>query len=127
MIQYANNSTSVTNVSKSGVEIRWTAPRTNSAALGQTTAQKTTLVRGGMPQQMEFLAGTTATLNGNEYAVHYPDNGTVKLSSNVDSYQSQLETVRHKNERLAGFWGVFILSTLAALLLVMLKYLPTKS
>ncbi|WP_231183913.1 hypothetical protein [Haladaptatus sp. DYF46] len=125
-LEYANNSTTVANISESGVEIEWTAPRTTSVQLGTTSALTTTLIRGGTPREMHFPAGTTVTLDGEEYAVHYPNNSSVELSSDVEAYQSQIDTVKHQNKRLAGFWGVFILSLLAATLLAMLGYLPSK-
>ncbi|WP_049970834.1 hypothetical protein [Haladaptatus cibarius] len=125
--QYQNNSTTVQNITNQSMTLQWTGPKTNSVSLGETTAIKTTLVRGGTPEKFQFPAGGTAELNGKQYAVHYPDNSTLVLSSDVDGYQTQLDDVRHQTERFAGFWGIVILGMLAAILLLGMAFLPNKS
>ncbi|WP_135851074.1 hypothetical protein [Halorussus salinus] len=126
-LQYANNSTTVSNITASAVKLTWTAPRTNTIEFGETTPIRTTLVRGGTPAKMAFAAGgNNVTLNGQTYTTHYPDNGTLVLSSQPAEYHAQLDSVRHQNERFAGLWGVFILSVLAAFTMVALAYLPNK-
>jgi len=126
-LQYANNSTTVSNVTASAVKLTWTAPRTNTIDFGKTTTVQTTLVRGGSPTKMTFAAGgNNVTLNGQTYTTHYPDNGTLVLSSQPEEYHAQLDTVHHQNERFAGLWGVLILSVLAAFTMVALAFLPNK-
>jgi uncharacterized protein YhfF len=126
-LQYANNSTTVSNVTASAVQLTWTAPRTNTIDFGKTTTVRTTLVRGGSPTKMTFAAGgNNVTLNGQTYTTHYPDNGTLALSNQPAEYHAQLDTVDHQNERFAGLWGVLILSILAAFTMVALAFLPNK-
>lgn len=126
-LRYGNNSTSVASVSREAVEIAWTAPRTNTIELGETTAIETMLVRGGTPATLEFPAGgTNVTLNGKTYTTHFPNNGTLLLSDEASAYQSKLNAVDHENERIAGIWGVLILSALAAALLIGMAFLPNK-
>lgn len=125
-IRYQNNSTTVRNVSKGSLLLQWQAPKTKTVPLGETDAIKTTLVRGGLPRQVQFPAGgSNVTLNGETFTVHYPTNSTVQLSKDGQGYQQQLRQVRHRNERIAGLWGVFILSTITVILLLALSYLPT--
>ncbi|NEU56872.1 hypothetical protein [Halorussus sp. MSC15.2] len=126
-IQYKDNSTSVTNITRDSVKIVWTAPRTNTVKFGETTAVKTTLIRGGVPTEMQFPAGgNNVTLNGKTYTSHYPNNSTLVLSDQPSKYQSALNAVNHRNERIAGIWGVLILSMLATILLTGLAFLPNK-
>lgn len=126
-ISYRNNSTTVRNVSKGSVLLQWRAPRTKTVQLGETNAIKTTLVRGGLPRRMQFPAGgSNVTLNGETFTVHYATNSSVQLSKDTESYQRQLRDIRRRTERIAGLWGVVILSALTAMLLLGLSYLPTK-
>ena len=126
-LQYHNNSTTISNVGSESITVSWTAPRTNTLKLGETTAIKTTLVRGGMPTEMQYPAGgSNVTLNGQTFTVHYPNNETLVLSSQSEQYQQRLNEINHATERIAGLWGVFILSTLAAILFVILAFLPNK-
>ncbi|UPW00015.1 hypothetical protein M0R88_16055 [Halorussus gelatinilyticus] len=125
--QYANNSTSVENITASAVKLAWDAPRTNTLEFGKTTAMRTTLIRSGTPTKMAFPAGgNNVTLNGQTYTTHYPDNSTLVLSNQAAEYHAQLDTVRHKHERFAGLWGVLILSVLAAFTMIALAFLPNK-
>ena len=126
--RYANNSTTIGNITRDSLPIQWTAPRTNTVEFGSTTAIKTTLVRGGFPRNLMFAAGgSNVTLNGQTYTVHYPDNETLQLSTDVQDYQTQLGEIRDRTERFAGLWAVTIISSLAALLVIALAFLPAKS
>ena len=126
-LSYQNNSTTITNISTQGVTLNWTATKVNTVSFGETTPIKTTLIRGGGPIKVSYPAGgTTVSLNNQTYVVSYPDNSTLTLSQNVEQYQSKVEDANRKAERLAGIWGVLILSGLAGFLLLMLGYLPNK-
>lgn len=124
---YENNSTKVSNVSAEGVVLTWTGERTHSISFGKTNPIETTLIRGWMPTKVAYPAGgETVSLNNQTYVVSYPDNSTLQLSTNVEEFKSKVESANHKAERLAGVWGVLILSGLAAFLILMLGYLPVK-
>lgn len=126
--RYANNSTTVGNVTRGSLPMRWTASRTNTVEFGSTTAIETTLVRGGLPRNVVFTAGgSNVTLNGRTYTVHYPDNETLQLSTDARGYRTQLREIRHRTERFAGLWATVILSSLAAILLIGAAFLPAKS
>ncbi|SIQ66357.1 hypothetical protein SAMN05421858_0005 [Haladaptatus litoreus] len=104
--QYQNNSTTIANISAESVLLQWEAPKTTTTSLS---------------------SGETAELgpNNQTYVAHGQD-GSVVLSSNVDAYNSQNAEIGEFNERIAGLWGVSILSFLAALLLAMFAFLPFK-
>lgn len=125
-LDYNGNTTTVTNVTQQSVTLTWTAPRTNTVELGTTIALETMLVRGGTPTNLDYPAGTNATLNSVAFAAHYPDNSTVVLSSTPANYQQQITTIQRSHERISGLWGVFILSSFAGLLLIGLSCLPTR-
>lgn len=104
-LQYRNNATTVGNVSKETVTLEWTAPRTNTISLEE---------------------GGTTTLGGTEYVAHFPDDNTLVLTSDVKGYNSEVEAVNTYHERMSGFWGISIISWLAAILLIAAAYLPSR-
>lgn len=126
-LQYHNNTTTIRNITRDGVTVGWTAPRTNTIELGETTAIKTTLIRGGTPTKMQYPAGgSNVTINDETFTVHYPDNETLVLSSQANTYQQRLDEIDRTTERIAGIWGILILSVFAAALFVMFAFLPNK-
>lgn len=126
-LRYNNNSTRIADISRESATLTWTAPRTNTVSFGETTAVETILIRNGMPTEMQFPAGgNNVTLNGATFTTHYPNNDTLVLSSQPAEYQSDLNVVDRKNERIAGFWGVLILSVLVTVLMTGLAFLPNK-
>lgn len=102
--EYRGNSSDVTVTSES-LTIAWTAPRTNTVELNNEA---------------------NVTLNGQRYFVFIPDESTVQFTTNYGDYAEDLERKETFEERMNGFWGVTILSGLAAILLTGLAYLPRK-
>ena len=104
--QYEGNATTVGNITMESVPLQWTGSKTTSVS---------------------FQDGATASLGPNEKEfVAHAANGNLLLSSDIEGYEAQQEEIAHFNERIAGLWGVAILSALAAILLVMLAYMPVK-
>ncbi|WP_266079660.1 hypothetical protein [Haladaptatus caseinilyticus] len=104
--QYQNNTTTIQNITKEAVMLQWKAPKTTTTSLSD---------------------GGTADLGpNNKTFVAHSESGKVLLSSDVEGYNEQKAEINHFNERIAGLWGVSILSFLAALLLAMLAYMPFK-
>ena len=66
--------------------------------------------------------------NGDRYFAHFPNSHEVTLVPG-DQYPQYAETVDQRDyfgERLAGLWGVVIVSLLAAIFLLATSYLPTR-
>jgi len=104
--QYSNNSTTVKNITAEAVMLQWKAPKTTTTSLE---------------------SGSTAELGpNNKTFVTHADGKKVLLSSDVKAYNEQEESIAHFHERIAGLWGVSILSLIAAALIGMLAYLPFK-
>ncbi|UPW01815.1 hypothetical protein M0R88_06890 [Halorussus gelatinilyticus] len=107
--QLAGNQTTVSNVTREEALLTWTAPRTVSTS---------------------FAEGENVTLGpadgGQQFVAHFPANDTVQLSPNPPEYQSQVSEINHFNERIAGLWGITILSVLTVVLLFGLAFLPNK-
>jgi len=102
--EFRGNSSDVT-ITTESVTFAWTAPRTNTVELNNEA---------------------NVTLNGRRYFVFVPDENTIQLTTDYRDYAEDIERKETFDERMNGFWGVTILSGLAAILLTGLAYLPRK-
>jgi len=106
---YDGNATAVGNITSESVPLSWTAPRTN---------------------EVEVTAGGDIQFQDDTYAAYAPNENTILLaqegSTGYEQYHESTETLSVFNERMSGFWGITILSGLAAAFMVMFAYLPTK-
>ncbi|WP_330632544.1 hypothetical protein [Halocatena halophila] len=123
---FYGNETTVTEITNDSVTVQWQAPKTNTIDLGATTTHTTTLVRGGLPADKTIAAGANVTLNGEQFAVHYPDNTTATLSSDPATYHNSLAEITDWFDRIRGLWAVTVMSALAGLLLIALAALPRR-
>lgn len=105
---YQNNSTTVDAVTNTTVTLDWTATRNNTVSLSE--GGNVTLGEG---------SGTT-------YVAHFPDSDTLVLSQDFAGYQASLDAQSYYGERINGLWGVTLLSSMAAALLIALAYLPSR-
>ncbi|WP_363464422.1 hypothetical protein [Halogeometricum borinquense] len=103
--EYNGNETTVAAVTTEAVEISWTAPRTNS---------------------IDVANEGNVTLGEQKYLAHFPDNETMKLTQDYESYRTQQEEIETFHTRESGLWGVSILSLLAIVFLVGFAYMPSR-
>lgn len=105
-----DNETTVASVTNQTVTIEWFAPRTNEVSFEE----------GG---------NTTLGEDGTPYVAHFEQqNGetALQLTTDYEGYQSDVEAQQQFHERTNGLWGIVILSSLAAALLVMLAFMPSR-
>lgn len=105
---YQNNSTTVAAVENSSVTLEWVAPEQMS---------------------VEFSEGENTTVGDTDYLAHFVqrDNSSVMLlTTDYDDYHSDREAQTYFNERMNGLWGVTILGSVAAALLAMVAYMPSR-
>ncbi|MFB6296565.1 MAG: hypothetical protein ABEH66_06990 [Halobacteriales archaeon] len=97
----------VEDVSEDGVVLSWRAP---------------------VEHEVSAAEGDNVTLGPDRrtFVAHFPDNGTLQLSSNLGAYQDERDVQATFRDRVNGLWGVSILSGLAAILLIGLAYLPSR-
>jgi hypothetical protein len=103
-IPYNGNETRL-NVTASAVTLTWNAPRQNTASLSDQE---------------------NVTLSNQTYLVSFPDNETVVLTQNFESYRAQTEGIDTFHEQKNGLWGVTILSWVSVIFLVGLAFLPSR-
>jgi len=98
-------------VTADGVTLSWTAPRTETVDLAQTQ---------------------NVTLGGQRYFTFFPSDDPdaaspeVLLTTDAADYRDQLAQAQRHHERTNGLWGIALVSVVAAVLLVVLAFLPRK-
>jgi hypothetical protein len=80
---YNNQTVTVDSIGADGVTVTWTEDQTNSQELSNE--------------------GTVELADGNEYLVFFPDSSTVELTSDMSSYEAQVEAQHQFHERTSGF------------------------
>ncbi|WP_435349701.1 hypothetical protein [Haloarchaeobius sp. HRN-SO-5] len=106
-LNYNGNQTSINATNEQAV-LTWTAPQDNEVTFGQNE---------------------NVTLNGVEFAAHFPNENTVQLGQGTEKQLALQEAIASEerfHERMNGFWGVVILASVGIVLLVTLAYLPRK-
>ena len=114
--QFRGNQTTVTNVTTDEATLAWNAPRTLQTSL----AEGETVSLGPDGNNQTFVAHfVERKVDGNTTTV-------VQLSPNPKAYQKEVSEINEFNERIAGLWGVVIMSALTVVLLFGLAFLPNK-
>ena len=104
-IDYQGNETTVANVSSDGVTLAWNAPKRYTAEVGDEA---------------------NVTLGGETFLAFFPNDDTVVLTQDYESYNAQTNEIDEFHERTSGFWGVTIVSAVTAVLLVGFAYMPSR-
>jgi len=102
------NETVVASVTDSEVTVEWFAPGTF---------------------EVEFSEGENTTVGETPYLAHVETSGgspVLELTTDYGDYHSDVAAQETFHQRTNGLWGIVILSSLAAGLLVMLAYLPSR-
>lgn len=103
-----DNETRVGAISSSSVTIEWFAPKTN---------------------EITFSEGENTTIGDTDYLAHFEQVGgtnVLELTTDYEDYHADVDAQNYFQERMAGLWGVILLSLSAAALLVMLALLPSR-
>lgn len=78
-------------------------------------------------QTVELREGSNVTIaNGQQYFAHFPNPETFILvpSEQYDEYTHTIALREAFHSRIKGFWGIAIISVLAALSIISMSYLP---
>jgi hypothetical protein len=107
-LAYQGNETTVREITTEGMTVGWIAPTQMAVDLAE--------------------GGNVTLANDEQYFAHFPDNTTVDVVP-IDQYPQYSETLAQQDffaERLAGLWGIVILSGIAALFLLSVAYMPVR-
>lgn len=97
-----------------------------TVGFGDSAAITMTLVRGGFPTEVAFTPSVgTVTLGEEEYGAYYPTNNTVQLMTD-DVHKQAVSKTNSLKGRFRGMWAAMVLSSLSAILLLGLSYLPVR-
>jgi hypothetical protein len=102
---YEGNQTTVATVGTETVTLEWFGPVQNTVTVASEA---------------------NVTLNGQQYVAFMPNNETVQLESDYDTYQTEIAAIDTYNKRTSGLWGVTILSGATIIFLAMLAFLPSR-
>ncbi|RLM53277.1 hypothetical protein DVK02_13875 [Halobellus sp. Atlit-31R] len=104
-LQYEGNASTVDSVTTSEVTLAWTAPRTNTVGVSQHS---------------------NVTLGGQTYLAHFPDQSTLQLTQDFESFRQQNAEIDQFTLHKNGLWGVSLTSFLTVVFLVGFAYLPSR-
>lgn len=102
---YNGQRATVADVTTGAATVQWTAPRNNTVSLAQES---------------------NVTIQGQTYLVFFPDNSTVYLTQDFQSYQQQTHQIELHHQHESGLWGIIILSGIAVTMLLGMAYLPSR-
>jgi hypothetical protein len=103
---YNNQTVTVDSIGADGVTVTWTEDQTNTQELSNE--------------------GMVELADGNEYLVFFPDSSTVEMTSDMTSYNAQVEAQNQFHERTSGFRWTTFTSLLFALSLIAFAFLPSR-
>jgi len=102
------NETVVASVSADEVTMEWFAPDTI---------------------EVEFGEGENTTVGDTPYLAHFETadgQAVLELTTDYEDYHSDVDAQEQFHERSNGLWGIVILASMAAALVVMLAFLPSR-
>jgi len=112
-LNYSGRTVQVGNVSNDTATLVWTEDSQQEASLEQ--------------------GGNVTLANGETYVVNFiteesgnETNVSLQLSQNYEEYQRQNEIQHSFQERMNGFWGIIIISSIAALLVISMAFMPVR-
>ncbi|MFC7135808.1 hypothetical protein ACFQRB_02865 [Halobaculum litoreum] len=100
-----DNTATVASVTPEAATLEYTAPRTN---------------------EIDVANHANVTVGGTTYFAHFPDNSTMVLTQEFDTYAQYEEETATQTTLTNGLWGVTILSGVSAFFLVGLAYMPSR-
>jgi hypothetical protein len=102
---YRGNETTVANVSTAQVTAEWVAPRTLTTEVDDEA---------------------NVTVGDTQYLAHFPNNQTMVLTSDYESYDSQVAEIDAYQKHVTGLTGITIVSGVVTALLFGMAFLPSR-
>ncbi|MFC7203027.1 hypothetical protein ACFQJC_05845 [Haloferax namakaokahaiae] len=104
-LAYNDQQTTVAAVEQSGVTLEWTAAEEQTISVGDRA---------------------NVTVGGQQYLAYFPDNSTMVLTTNFESYQEQTASIEEFHQTENGLWGIAIVCFSTVVLLLGMAYLPSR-
>lgn len=103
--EFQNNTVTVDSITPDEVVLTWTGERRND---------------------VPARAGENVTLNGRQFVAHFPDDATLVFESDFQAFARDERAIAKFEDRMQGLWIGTIMSSLAAVLILGLSYLPSR-
>lgn len=81
---------------------------------------------GQAEQTVLLQRNAVNTIGDTDFGTNFIGQDAIQLTQDIDAFESHLEAHEVWDERYQGFWGVGVLSILAAVLIGALSYLPRR-
>ena len=104
-LQYDGQTVTVDEVTAGGAALVW-----------ETTETET----------VEVAQQSTVTLGGTDYVAHFPDPSTLRMSTDIEAYESQVTDIERFDQYNSGLSRVLVLSVLSSIMLTGLAFIPSR-
>ena len=104
-LQYDGQTVTVDEVTAGGAALVW-----------ETTETET----------VEVAQQSTVTLGGPDYVAHFPDASTLRMSTDIEAYESQVTDIERFDQYNSGLSRVLVLSVLSSIMLTGLAFIPSR-
>ena len=104
-LQYDGQTVTVDEVTAGGAALVW-----------ETTETET----------VEVAQQSTVTLGGTDYVAHFPDASTLRMSTDIEAYESQVTDIERFDQYNSGLSRVLVLSVLSSIMLTGLAFIPSR-
>ncbi len=81
---------------------------------------------GPMSRSASFTEGVPNTLAGEEYVANLVGTDYIQLTTDMEAYEDHADRLDTYDERHSGFWGLSVISVIAAVLVGGLSFLPRR-
>ncbi|TKX42159.1 MULTISPECIES: hypothetical protein [unclassified Halorubrum] len=77
-------------------------------------------------ETVEIAQESTVTIGDTDYAAHFPDAATLRMTTDVESYQAQVTEIERFNQYNSGLTRVLVLSVLSSIMLAGMAFIPSR-
>ncbi|RLM67571.1 hypothetical protein DVK05_11070 [Halorubrum sp. Atlit-8R] len=77
-------------------------------------------------ETVEIAQESTVTIGDTDYAAHFPDASTLRMTTDVESYQAQVTEIERFNQYNSGLTRVLVLSVLSSIMLAGMAFIPSR-
>ena len=77
-------------------------------------------------ETVEVAQESIVTIEGTDYVAHFPDTSTLRMSTDIEAYETQTAEIDRFNQYNSGLSRVFILSVLSSIMLAGMAFIPSR-
>jgi hypothetical protein len=77
-------------------------------------------------ETVEIAQQSTVTIGDTDYAAHFPDASTLRMTTDIESYEAQVTEIERFNQYNSGLSRVLVLSVLSSIMLAGMAFIPSR-